>query len=274
VSFLVGLMIASDGVPERQPTGSHPDSGNHARRWLLRKAGRPGYIEGDLDLLLQWRNLPCSRRLILLAPPWFALVIVLAGMFTPGYSHLGQAISELAAPGAPLALFVQYAGFVPLAFAVLLFARDMRRSHPGTHLVAGLFFITGLTLLVAGIFPTDEFGRRITFSGKIHAIAGIILMLSACLAPLAVAWVGKGGRGLRLYSLISGLALVLLFVFLPNGISPALIQMHKTALGGFFDFWYANHGLCQRLIFAVYFVWLEVYILSFALQGGNREPHP
>lgn len=207
-------------------------------------------------------NLHSSRRFILLAPPWFALVIVLAGAFTPGYSHFGQAISELAAPGAPLALFVQYAGFVPLAFAILLFTWEMRRHHPDTHLVTGLFFITGLALLVAGIFPTDEFGRRITLSGKIHAIAGITLILSACLTPLAVALVGKRGRGLRLYSLITGLALALLFVFLPNGVSPALIQLHKTVLAGFFDFWYTNHGLCQRLIFGVYFLWLTVVTWS------------
>jgi hypothetical membrane protein len=100
------------------------------------------------------------QRTIMLAPLAFAGVILIAGLFTPGYSHLRQAISELAAPGAPLALFVQYAGFIPLAAAVLLFAWDMRRQHPDTHLVTRLFFLTGLALLVAGIFPTDEFGRR------------------------------------------------------------------------------------------------------------------
>jgi hypothetical membrane protein len=204
------------------------------------------------------------QRAMLVTPLWFALVTLIAGMFTPGYSHLRQAISELAAPGAPLALFVQYVGFIPLAIAVLLFAWNMRRHHPDTRLVTGLFFTTGLALLVAGIFPTDEFGRRITLSGKIHAIAGIVLILSACLTPLAVALAGKRGHGLRLYSLITGLLLVLLFIFLPNGVSPALIQMHKTALGGFFDFWYANHGLCQRLIFGVYFVWLEIYVILSA----------
>ena len=200
-----------------------------------------------------------DARILMLTPAWFALVILFAGFYTPGYTHLGQAISELAAPGAPLALLVQYAGFVPLALSILFFAWEMRHQHPDTQLVTGLFFVTGLALLVAGIFPTDEFGRRITLSGKIHAIAGIVLIFSVCLTPLAVAWAGK--RSLRLYSLLTGLILVLLFVFLPNGISPALIQMHKTILGGFFDFWNANHGLCQRLIFGVYFAWLEMYIL-------------
>jgi hypothetical protein len=127
---------------------------------------------------------------------------------------------------------------------------------PDTRLLTGLFFLTGVALLVAGIFPTDEFGRRITLSGKIHAIAGILLIISACLTLLAIALVEKRGGGLRLYSLITGLVLALLFVFLPNGVSPVLIQMHKTVLGGCFDFWYANHGLCQWLIFGVYFFWL------------------
>jgi hypothetical membrane protein len=214
------------------------------------------------------------NRAVMLGPLVFAGIILLAGAFTPGYSHLHQAISELAAPGAPLALFVQYAGFVPLAIAVLLFAWDMRRHHPDTRLVTGLFFVTGLALLTAGIFSTDEFGRRITLSGKIHAIAGIILILSACLTPLAVAIAGKRRRGLRLYSLITGLMLVLLFVFLPNGVSPALIQLHKTVLAGFFDFWYANHGLCQRLIFGVYFVWLETYVYSGSTVRQAKSASP
>ncbi|MDX9991557.1 MAG: DUF998 domain-containing protein [Anaerolineales bacterium] len=206
------------------------------------------------------------RRAMLVAPLGFGLVILLSGLFTPGYSHLHQAISELAAPMAPLALFVQYVGFVPLAVVFLFFALDLARTGQENRLVIGLFAISGLALFLAGIFPTDEFGRRISLSGKLHAIAGIILILSICLTPLAVALIGRRARSLRLYSVITGLILVLLFVFLPNGVSPALIHIHKTVLGGFFDFWYANHGLCQRLLFVVYFIWLEIYVISLGVM--------
>jgi hypothetical protein len=57
----------------------------------------------------------------------------------------------------------------------------------------------------------------------IHAIGGIILILSACLRPLPLALTGKRSRGLRLYSLLTGLVLMMLFVFLPSGVFPVLI---------------------------------------------------
>jgi hypothetical protein len=56
-------------------------------------------------------------RLLQIAPFWFVTFILVAGIFTPGYSHLRQAISELASPVAPLA------DFVPLELAFLEMAK-------------------------------------------------------------------------------------------------------------------------------------------------------
>ena len=81
------------------------------------------------------------QRAMLVAPLGSGLVILLSGLFTPGYSHLHQAISELAAPMAPLVLFVQCIGFVPLAIVFLFFALDLARTRQETHLVIGLFAI-------------------------------------------------------------------------------------------------------------------------------------
>ena len=194
---------------------------------------------------------------------WFCMVILLAGVFTPGYSHLHQAISELAAPGAPLAFFVQYGGFVPLGLMFILFAISFLKIPGEKNLQNSafvLFTLTGLALIVAGIFPTEQFGRRNTLPGMLHAIAGIILIVLVCLTPIILAITAKTRPVFRLYSLLTGLLLILLFIFLPNGISPTLIKLHKIVLGDFFDAWYAVHGLQQRALFLLYFIWLTLFV--------------
>lgn len=194
------------------------------------------------------------------APFWFVFWIVLAGLATPGYSHLHQAISELAAPGAPWALVVQWAGFILLGSIFLFFGLDSWKKQPARRWLWLFFLGTGLFLCTAGFFRTDEFGRRNSLSGMIHAVAGIGLILTVCITPLLAFFVIRRPFPLRIASLFTSLVLILLFVFLPNGISAPLIQFHKMALGGFFDFWYQNHGICQRLLFLVYFVWLEAFL--------------
>lgn len=207
------------------------------------------------------------RRILQIAPLWFTFVIVYASFHTPGYSHLRQAISELAAPVAPLAWFVQYAGFIPFGIIFLLFGADLWRKQRNARMVALLFLLTGLWLVVAGFFQTEEFGRRNTPAGLIHAIAGILLIITVSLTPLTTAFILNLGRPLWLFSALTGLILVLLFVFLPNGISKPLIQFHQRALGSLFEFWYQNHGICQRLLFLVYFMWLEVFLFRPRAAG-------
>lgn len=210
---------------------------------------------------------------MLLAPLWFVALIIVAGFFTPGYSHLHQAISELAAPGAPWALLVRFGGFVPLGGAFLVFASRFKRlSDVGAFRFAAvmLFALTGLALIVAGIFPTDEFGRRNTPAGMIHAVAGLFLISVIVVTPWMAALRLRGQAALRLYSLFTGLALLALFILLPNGISLPLIRFQKSVLGGIFEVWYEFHGVCQRLLFLVYFVWLAVFVQLYGPLNGEN----
>jgi hypothetical protein len=216
-----------------------------------------------------------SKSVILLTSLWFCVVILFAGAFTSGYSHSFQAVSELAAPGTPYAGLVRFGGFVPLGLAFVMFAfamRQMPASRTFQIAIFILFALTGLAIIAAGIFPTDIHGRRNSFSGMAHAVAGLALLTLLCATPLlvAVSPVSQPGRrGFRIYSLFSGLLLTMLFVLLPNGISPALIQLQKILLGDLFTIWYKYQGIDQRALLLVYFVWLFVFV-QFFMRKSNR----
>ena len=185
-------------------------------------------------------------------------------------------MSELAAPNAPYAWLVRFGGFVPLGLVFVLFAFAAQRitsSKTFQTVVFILFALTGLAIIAAGIFPTDIHGKRDSFSGMAHAIAGIILLVLMCITPLAVAFIGSSRprlKSFKIYSIISGLILTTLFVLLPNGISPALIQLQQTILGDFFSVWYKYQGIVQRVLLLVYFIWLFIFVRFFLTEASDQ----
>jgi len=185
-----------------------------------------------------------------------------AGYLTPGYSHLHQALSELGAPNAPYAWLVRWLGFVPLGITFLIFAFQSRRIFVN-QLPSWLFILTGMAIISAGIFPTDPHGRRDTLSGIIHAIAGISLLILLSVTPLLLTFPrlyrNQPQAWLLVFSFLMGMVVLIFFVMLPNGISPQLIAFHQKILGAYFEIWYPLHGLHQRLLLMVYFIWLFVF---------------
>ena len=157
------------------------------------------------------------KRAMLLAPLWFALVLLFAGLRTPGYTHLSQAISELGAPGAPYALLVNFGGFLPVGSWLVCFAFASRRflSTPAQkNAVSILFSLAGAAILTAGLFPTDPGGRRDTLAGIVHAAAGLGLLIVATVTPFIMAVLptpGKKRTAFKVYSFVTGAVLVTLF---------------------------------------------------------------
>ena len=210
-----------------------------------------------------------QKRIVILAPVWFGLIIFLAGLLTPGYKHSSQAISELGAPGAPYALVVNFAGFVPLGCSLMMLAFAPGRffgSQIQKTIATVLFGLTGLAIVVAGLFPTDPGGRRDTLAGMIHAVAGISLLIVASLTPLVMGALpaqGKKAAIFRLASLATGAVLMALFFLTPNGLLPGLIEFQRNALGGIFPVWYKYYGVHQRAFMGIYFVWLVGFTQLF-----------
>jgi hypothetical membrane protein len=192
----------------------------------------------------------------------FCVVILLAGYLNPGYSHIHQAISELGASNAAHAWMVRWLGFIPLGVSFIVFAAQSRKTF-FNNLPYLLFLLTGIAIIMTGIFPTDPHGRRDTFSGIVHAMVGISLLSILSITPLLLAF----PRLYRIppqcwvfaFSFLMGILILILFVMLPNGISPQLIAFHQKILGGYFEIWYPMHGLHQRLLLLLYFIWLFTF---------------
>jgi hypothetical protein len=206
----------------------------------------------------------------------FGVVILLAGVLTPGYSHSFQAISELAAPGTPYAGLVRFGGFISLGLEFAFFALAAWQSPDAKNphkVICVLLILTGLAIIAAGIFPTDVHGRRNSFSGMAHAIAGLILLVLASITPLVMAftvsWRSRW-RGFKLFSIVCSFVLIALFALLPNGISPAWIQFQKVILGAWFTVWYQYQGLDQRALFLVYFLWLFTFVSLGTIESREE----
>lgn len=128
---------------------------------------------------------------------WASLLVlvcmtVLAGAFTPGYSHVGQFISELGARGAPQEWGVRWVGFLPLGILLLAFCRfahiALPRSPGTTFALVGLA-LYALGYLAATAFPCDLGCRpsQPSMSQLIHNALGLLGYLLAPLFLLAFA---------------------------------------------------------------------------------------
>ena len=135
---------------------------------------------------------PAARRLALLAgvagPTAFVAAWVVAGQRTPGYSPVGQAISQLAREAAPTAPLMT-AGFVAFGVLVPVYAVALARSlSPGTAAAAT---VSGLaTLAVAALPLSRETGQPVDTA---HALAAATGYAGQVLAPLLGAR-ALGGR--------------------------------------------------------------------------------
>ena len=198
---------------------------------------------------------------------FFCIVIILARFFNPDYSHLHQAISELGASNASYGWAVRWFGFIPLGASFIVFAIQSHKSF-SVGLPVWLFVLTGIAIIAAGIFPTDPHGRRDTFSGMNHAIAGLVLLALLSLTPLLLTiprlYRTPPQRWLLVFSCLMGILVLIFFVMLPNGISPQLIAFHQRVLGSYFEIWYPMHGLHQRLLLFLYFIWLFIFSYSIS----------
>ena len=123
------------------------------------------------------------RRVFVLLPVfsalWLASAVLIAGAFRPGYNHATQFISELAAAGTSGAAAMNFAGFLPAEFLMILFAglgfvrfRESVFARVGFVLIA---LYAGL-LSLAAFFPCDVGCRPADPSTDhlIHILAGLL----------------------------------------------------------------------------------------------------
>jgi hypothetical membrane protein len=169
---------------------------------------------------------PVTKLLIAcgaIGPLLFILVFLIEGATRPGYSQWRNFVSQLSDSKFG---WMQIANFIICGLCVICFAIGLRRAlRSGKGAVGGPLFLGlfGLSLIIAGIFPTDPalgyypdgFTTVQTLHGIIHGANAIPAFASLTLAIFLLArrfasdatWHGWG-----LYSVISGVLLMGFFI--------------------------------------------------------------
>jgi hypothetical protein len=219
------------------------------------------------------RNARCTQYLLAcgLAPSLFVAVLLVDGAIRPGYDPLRHFGSELSLGSRG---WVQVTNFVVIGMLLLGFAAGMRRalgSGRGSVAAPVLTGVFGLTLIVAGIFPTDPkpgyppgTTGATTVPGMIHDLNALpcFAALTATILVLAARFAGRPGRrGWMWCSLAIGFVVAVTFVL--GG-----VLFSQAAAAGTLDASY--HGLVQRFSIALGFGWLSVLALCLLREQPGR----
>lgn len=181
-------------------------------------------------------------------PFLFVVGIIVGGAVTPGYSHLSDPVSQLAATGQPYP-FIQMTGFVLFGLAILasglgLWMLPLSGKAARTGQV--LLMIAGSSMVLTGLFRADPMEQEsLTTSGTLHLITAMVLFpaVSAAFLFFARAFRRASSWGdLSRFSLVAGLAAIafLLTYSVAFELQPDLV------------------GLWQRLFAATIVTWFVV----------------
>ncbi|MEW6085397.1 MAG: DUF998 domain-containing protein [Chloroflexota bacterium] len=201
----------------------------------------------------------------------FVISILLAGRFTPGYSYLHQSISELGGRSAPCSRLLRWVGFVPFGLSFALFSLQTHGLFLN-RFPSVLFLLMGFAIFIAGIFPTDPYNRRDTFSGKAHASAVILLLFLLSLAPFALAFFALYRNPppdwFFIFSISMGiLGMGLLVMITKSGRQVPTTGLYQIAHGEFVHGLRSLHGLHQRILLTLHSVWWLIFTIVLSRQS-------
>ena len=175
----------------------------------------------------QTRNYPLVTKLLIacgaIGPLLFILVFLVEGATRPGYSQWRNFVSELGASnqGWMQDINFLFCGLCMICFAVGL--RQVFRSGKGSIAGPVLLGLFGMSLIIAGIFPTDPglgyypdgFTTVHTLHGIIHAANAIpaFSTLTFAIVVLALRFAkDPAWRGWDRYSVISAILVLGFFI--------------------------------------------------------------
>ena len=173
---------------------------------------------------------------------------ILAAMSWEGYSYTDQAVSELAAIGAPTRSFVVplliTCGVLVIAFGMGVLASAGKKRALRT---AGILLVMfGVVSLASLFFPMNLRGAEQSFSGIMHLVfTGVNVLLIMLFIGFGAAALGKG---FRIYSIVTILALLVFGAL-------AGLQGPQIA-GGLPTPWY---GVIERVSYYSPYLWVLVF---------------
>lgn len=188
----------------------------------------------------------------MLGPVIFGITTIILGLFQPGYRHIQKTVSALGEAGSSNPA-IQSANFYLFGFLIMGLAFGLYRGiNQGQgnkigYLLLGIFGL--VALILSGVFPADEGGATITFSGTAHQV------VSGIGFPTGIASIffirkemmrDKSWLDLAKYSLITGYVAIPLFIFFGSQISNPDAPLFEIA------------GLLQRVFIITLFQWFFV----------------
>ncbi len=182
----------------------------------------------------------------MVGPLVFVLGIIVAGAVTPGYSHLSEPVSQLAAFGQPYPA-IQMAGFLVFGLSMVAVAYGLRqRLRSQRSASAGVFLIAlgGVSMVATGLFRADPmYQEPMSVSGMVHLSTAMVLfpaLLAGFIVLSRAMEKSDDWTDLARFSLIAGLAglFFLLAYFFAFGLQPEWVGVWQRLLAATFVIWF------------------------------------
>lgn len=190
----------------------------------------------------------------ILASFWMVAGVLVAAKRYPNYNHHKQFLSELGAKDSPTESFSPQINNYPLGLLFCLCGLGiMLLPDNNTWLIfaGAMVLVHGIGTWVAGYFPMDfdAYTTEPSLEGKIHYLAGTVMMVSLLCAPIAVTLSPASEKITLMFKAFSCLFLLLTCFF-----SYKLAKAYERKL---------NPGLYQRISYGLQLAWLSAF--SFIL---------
>ncbi len=175
-------------------------------------------------------------------PLWFIAIYFLVSSLRNDFRHFNMAISELGSIGAPNAFLWNLFGYIVSGGIIVYLGWTSRSVLPKSKLgllVAWAITLSGLMMLLSGVFPGD-FENRMSTTMLLHTIAATLsylFFLVGGFGLLKISAQSETFKGLHYYLLIT-LLLSIVTGFIRYSDMP---------------------GLGQRITFICYFVWIAIF---------------
>jgi hypothetical membrane protein len=183
----------------------------------------------------------------ILAPPTIIIVVIVAGLLTPGYNQLTDTISSLSDQGnkTPQLLtvgFIVY-GVLIIGFSYALYLK--LRHGIGAYVAWFMLALYGICMILSGVFQDSPGGNSapLNTEGILHNAA----IITSCLSMLFGMWMFAGSVykkpswfGFTWFTITASfMGLVLSIIFLVQSYVPFA-------------------GLLQRIFYCVILIWIEM----------------
>lgn len=188
----------------------------------------------------------------ILAPINSLVFIALLGYLIPGYNHISNMISELAAKGSQYA-FLGNLSLIMTGILLLVFAKGLYLKLPKNNntkiFIALISFFAVFACLGSATFPCEIENNGLNCPTKTHEIINGLALGALSLAPIMfMIGTKNASKWKSLYSIscfvqILGLIALSLFILQPQDLI----------------------GLLQRVCLGIYFLWIEILAIKLYL---------